>query len=140
MGAWGYRTFEDDTALDLIDEWMQAGEPHELLEQAIAQGLTTSDLDYDQGQSIAVAAAVLDFVLFPDRAERLEAQDNIDGLADWLNTLDAERLRGMAPAVIRLLDRLMDKNSELADLWGETEDASLWQNIHMQRQQRLAGA
>lgn len=27
MGAWGHKTFEDDSALDLIDEWIQEARP-----------------------------------------------------------------------------------------------------------------
>ena len=122
MGAWGHKTFEDDSALDLIDEWIQEARPLEHLEQAISSALAAEYLDFDQGQEVSVASAIVEFALSTDRGpEYEELAEDQDGLDTWLETLSKERLRALVPSVVSALEKLVSPGSELAELWAENE-------------------
>ena len=134
MGAWGHKTFEDDSSLDLIDEWVNSDDAVSTMEQAIKEALASEYLDYEQGQAISVAAAVLDYKLNPGSTELQENEEMIDGLDVWLQTLDADRLKALAPDVIKGLDMLVGENSELAELWAENEEIyPQWRQVSLDR-------
>lgn len=98
------------------------GPPLEHLEQAISSALTAEYLDFDQGQEVSVASAVVEFALSTDRGpEYEELAEGQDGLDTWLEALSKERLRAMVPSVVSALERLVSPESERAELWAENE-------------------
>lgn len=137
MGAWGHRTFEDDTSLDQIEDWMEAADPIDQMAQAIETALASQYLDYTDGHSISVAAAVLDYALVGTDPEE---DTDLDGLQVWLEALGQDRLRLLLPGVLSGLDRLLGEESELAELWAENEEAyPAWRQVLLDRQVRLSG-
>lgn len=123
MGAWGYKTFEDDSSLDLIDEWIQSPSPLDRIKFSLTRALEQDEFDYEAGQVVATSAAVLEFALSPSTAPDLEEQKEIiDGLSDWLLTLDPVKLADLLPQVIRGLDCLISPESELYELWEENDE------------------
>ena len=139
MGAWGHKTFEDDSALDLIDEWTQEARPLEHLEQALSSALAAEYLDFDGGQDVSVAAAIIEFALSTDRGpEYEELAEDQDGLDIWLETLSKDRLRALVPSAVSALEKLVSPDSELAELWAENEVyGPQWIAHARQRQNRL---
>lgn len=139
MGAWGHKTFEDDSALDLIDEWIQEDRPLEHIERAISSALAAEYLDFDQGQEVSVASAIVEFALSTARGpEYEELAEDQGGLDTWLETLSKERLRALVPSVVSALERLVSPDSELAELWAENEVyGPQWVDHARTRQNRL---
>lgn len=134
MGAWGEKTFEDDSSLDLLDDWIDADNPEDVIEQAVADALAMDYLDYDAGHVIAVAAAVLDYTI---NAQPIEDPD-IEGLEEWLLALSRDRLDALRPHVAAGLDKLLGDESELAELWAENEELyPAWRKVHEDRKARL---
>ena len=134
MGAWGEKTFDDDTALDLIDEWMAADEPLDLMEEAIRGALASDYLEYTEGHAVSLAAALLDYTLAGQSAEEAD----IEELEAWLQTLNRPRLEALRPQVLEGLAKLLGDESELAELWAENEELyPRWRKILEDRQARL---
>lgn len=137
MGAWGEKTFDDDTALDLLDDWMEAKNPVDSMRAAIVEALEEDYLEYTEGHVISVAAAILDYQLNGQPFEEADIED----LGPWLETLNQERLAELRPLVLDGLTRLLGDESELAELWAENEDLyPKWRAILEGRQSRLQAA
>lgn len=139
MGAWGYKTFEDDTSLDLLDEWMESDSPLEDIRKAIEQALGDDEFDYQSGQVAASTAAIIEFALSPSTAPDLEDEaEGNERLSDWLLTLDPVELTDLIRPTLEAMDRLMSDNSELNELWSENEEEYFnWRSFHEGRRDRL---
>lgn len=134
MGAWGEKTFDDDTALDLLDEWMNADEPMDQIELAIREALASDYLEYTEGHAISIAAALLDYKLAGHSTEEADMEE----LDTWLETLSRARLEALRPQVLVGLSKLLGEESELAELWAENEELyPKWRKILEDRQSRL---
>lgn len=140
MGAWGYKTFEDDTALDLVDEWVHADDAVSLMEAAIEEALAADYMEYTEGQAISVASALVEIAYNPDAPERQEGDDFVDGFGMWIDTVDKERLGQLAPRLINGIDALVGDSSELAELWVENELLyPRWRQTLLDRKEFLEG-
>lgn len=139
MGAWGYKTFEDDTSLDLLDEWMESDSPLEDIRKAIEQALGDDEFDYLSGQVAASTAAIIEFALSPSTAPDLEDEaEGNERLSDWLLTLDPVELTDLIRPTLEAMDRLLSDNSELKELWSENEEEYFnWRSFHEGRRDRL---
>lgn len=134
MGAWGEKTFEDDSSLDLIDEWMNEKNPEDTIARAIKDALAMDYLEYEAGHAIAVASAVLDYTL---NGQSMEDED-MEEFESWLQTLSRDRLEAMRADVVAGLDKLLGDQSELAELWAENEELfPAWSKILEDRKARL---
>lgn len=120
MGAWGLGSFENDTALDWAGDLMET-RGLSVLKKAldIAPG---QSLDADEGSEAIAAAEIVAALIGRGRAN----DDLPEEVAAWLPTLqslDAQSLRGMA---VQALDAVLSQDSELRELWAETEDFEAW--------------
>lgn len=139
MGAWGHKTFEDDSALDLIDDLIDSDNPLDEIEQSLSKVQEGEYLEYDDGQVVSVALAILDYALHDDAPDRNEIEEDVEGLRAWLDTLDRARLRALLPAALRGADVLVSPQSELAELWAENEELfPQWRDLILARRDRLA--
>lgn len=108
MGAWGYSSFENDTALDCIEEWKDVSAIRRLLEGAAN---SAAELDADEASCLLAAAEVVCTMMGRTAADFPE-----DALDNWKAAGDPdEALRTMATVGV---ERVRD-NSELAELWAE---------------------
>lgn len=125
MGAWGHEPFSNDNAMDWLNEMLDAEDDEPLIEALGEVAGTEPDeyLDADLG-SIALAAAALVTALGGH-----EVTDLPEDLVDWLESQDAEVLQELyekhAPVARAALARIQ-VNSEIAELWEETDDAQAW--------------
>ncbi len=131
MGAWGINTFENDDASDWLGEFCD--EPNEdLLFDAFA---TVNDIgdDYLESpeSSAALAAAEVVAALRGKLSTNLpdEAQECIKSFK--LNPSD-ELITSAQKAVARV-----QTNSELKELWDESDDSMQWQQSVADVAQRL---
>lgn len=126
MGAWGHLNFENDTALDLVYEIEEKGTDRiknaiEAINSREEDAFLDSDLCSEALAAIEYIAAVKDKASedFPEDAE------------EWLTPANKESLlaiRNLIPKSKQAIDRIQH-NSELKDLWEETEDFAEWTKV-----------
>lgn len=132
MGAWGHRSFENDSALDWLGDLADGGASvHDALEGVL--GSEEEYLEVDEGSS-ALAAAELVAAARSQREDRLN-DDARAWLATGAEAITAEDARLAARAVERVLD---EETSELAQLWAEG-DATAWRADVAELLARLRG-
>lgn len=126
MGAWGTLNFENDTALDLVYEIEEEGANRikiaiEAVNSREEDSFLDSDLCSEALAAIEYIAAAKDKVSedFPEDAE------------EWLTPANKENLlaiRNLIANSKQAIDRIKH-NSELKDLWEESEDFEDWNKV-----------
>ena len=126
MGAWGHLNFENDTALDLVYEIEEKGADRiknaiEAINSREEDSFLDSDLCSEALAAIEYIAAVKDKASedFPEDAE------------EWLTPANKENLlaiRNLIPKSKQAIDRIQH-NSELKDLWEESEEFAEWTKV-----------
>ena len=129
MGAWGHGSFENDTALDWVSElterrgffvFKKAG-GFSVLEKAL-EVVPDTPLDADAGSEALAAAEVIAALMGKGR-DCLPKE-----LAEWVSNaqpVDVEPLRTKA---LKALDAVLSEDSELRELWEESEDFEAWKS------------
>lgn len=120
MGTWDTGPFDNDTAADFsysLDEAVEA-ERENMVRDALIRVIETDDY-LDSGEAVeAVAAAALIVAQCPGGGPVTTPY----GPDEALPVFSAD-LRGLA---VRALDRVLAKDSELAELWDETDKGAEW--------------
>ena len=121
MGAWGHGSFENDTALDWVFGLTEEGGDISSVEQAldVVPGL---EVDADEGSEALAAAEVIAALMGKGRDCLPEE------LAEWVSNaqpVDVEPLRTKA---LKALDAVLSEDSELRELWEESEDFEAWKS------------
>jgi Domain of unknown function (DUF4259) len=117
MGAWGLGVFEDDTALDQLDDFLSFDDPKEFMREAFQYALETDYLEFDEGISVLVCAALLDACCNQIQYEVLEEED----YEALMVTLKEANLNELRPLASKALDVVLSINSEIHELWEENE-------------------
>jgi hypothetical protein len=119
MGAWDIGVFGNDEAADWSFELQEAEDFEEFLADTFSLGEDEEYLEAPDGSSIVAAAAVV----------AASAGTIVKGfpadLKAWLEGKEAA-LRGMSSVALAALKRVRAENSELKDLWEETEEFATW--------------
>ena len=116
MGAWGTGIFEDDAALDFVAEVTAAGDAA-AVEEALRVAAEEAYLDADLAARALVAASVV--AALADGGGELP-----DDLRGWVAARKAptgDVMRQAQSAVLRVL-----RESELRDLWAESDELDAW--------------
>jgi hypothetical protein len=126
MGAWGYHFDECDGALDFLGDAADSrdwGLVRDQLEHFIEAG------GYEDGEE-AWAAAELVAAALGQPSSRLDPE-----LRDWAaeHGPQAEAIRGKANEAVELLRQ----QSELSELWAESDEGQEWQTAVAELQSRL---
>jgi len=120
MGAWGVAAFENDHACDYLLEATTDGLVS--LEEAFGVVLEADGyLEAPEGER-AVAAAELLVALITGDTSQLPEGD----LPDWAEATPTARLEALRAPALAALDRVTAPESELAELWAETESHTAW--------------
>lgn len=131
MGAWGTGSFENDGALD----WLLAlldSEEGESLAEALRDAIESEDyLEIDGGQ-YAIAAAETVAAL-----HGAPSADLPDDLIAWVQAYKGQRDPQLATLALQALTRVQAEDSEIYELWEETEDFDEWQGILTDLKMRL---
>ncbi len=124
MGAWGNRSFDNDDAadwlLDLID-----GSDLDLVRHTLSKAVDSGDYLEAPDASQAIAAAE---VVAAALGRTTQAAQEEEGLADWLARTRPSVPTDLVPLAVRALDRILAPNSELRELWEESEEFADWQS------------
>ncbi len=120
MGAWGIKTFENDDASDWIYDLEKTADL-----SLIESTLRLSRDDYLQSPDACNILAAAEVVL----ALRGKARPGFpEDAASWVSgnsSLDAAPLNDLA---ISAVEKVLSEESELNELWQETEDFDDWKN------------
>ncbi len=117
MGAYDYTVFDDDIACDALAEFKDSGSPASDMESYFDSALESEYIEYDEGEFVLAAAAVLDTLLnntvYPCDDEEFTG---------WVKTLDPEECQKLLPKAVAAVDAVISESSELYELWGENEE------------------
>ena len=123
MGAWGYGSFENDTALDwLVDFEGEGADTVIVALEDVANADVEEEIDADRA-CVALAAAEIIAAAKTGDGGRLTDEARAT-LATYRDEIDAAAL---SPVAARAVARIGEA-SELKELWEETEDFDAWSN------------
>ena len=117
MGAWGTGIFDDDTAMDFLNELTQSKDPLKVMKRALEDARQAKYLEYDGGQSALVTAAIADTIL--NGTQHADGLVELDTFMAKHKSIDVSSLRRLASAAVR---QILSEGSELRDLWAENVD------------------
>ncbi|MDB4950930.1 MAG: hypothetical protein JWM27_3579 [Gemmatimonadetes bacterium] len=120
MGAWGAGTFENDDAMDWLDDLLD-GDGTVLLRDALSAAAEADGYVEGPDASAALAAAEVVAALASRPASRLP-----DAAAGWVRA----QAGGAAPWMLEMARRAVNavaRHSELRELWMESGDAGEWE-------------
>ena len=135
MGAWGERAFDNDTANDWaygLDEVTDLS----LIEAAFDEVAEVGDdyLDQDPACSALAACEVL-ARLRGNFGYRNSYTEKVDA---WVAAHPREPSPQLLARASAVIDRVLEKNSELRDLWQESGDAT-WRDVVEDLRRRMLG-
>ena len=130
MGAWGYYNFDNDTAADFADNFKD--EPSaDMLAQALAAVADDEYLDGDVASEALAAAEIVAAIL--GKPARNFPTDLL-GIIPRLDLAHVEPLRRPAQHAVMAVLR---EESELRELWEESDEFENWQGQQRQLLKRL---
>jgi len=123
MGTWDVGSFDNDDAADWAYELEDCGDLS-VIENAIAGVLDPGD-DYVEAPVAAEAIAAIEVLarLQGNWGERSAYTETVDA---WV---ERERLpvpAALAKQAVQALDRIVGEQSELRELWAESEEFDAW--------------
>lgn len=125
MGTWGTGSFENDDAADFMIDVLDSGDLS-LIREALDNVLTSTEYVEAPDATLAIVAAE---IVAAARGRPTLAAQQEEGLADWLAhvrpAIDADLVRQARDALARILA----ENSELRELWEETDEAPAWRAV-----------
>ena len=124
MGTWSHEAFGNDQACDWAAE-VKESTGFTVIEQAFDQVIMSQDEDFidaDIGSVAHAAAEVLAHIL----GQGTQDIDFIDGLNQWIDQLNTQASATLIQKAIQALDILTHENSELDELWQESNDYADW--------------
>jgi hypothetical protein len=114
MGTWGHRNFENDNALDFIEEVQERG--LERIEEAIKVVANYPEEEYLNADDSVAALAAIEYVA---AAKGKQSEDFPEDAEDWLQKTGTGSLTSYDKAtLLKVIDRVRN-NSELRDNWQE---------------------
>lgn len=129
MGAWGHGSFENDDASDWVYELEESG--NEAIDQALSS-VADGAPDYIEEPDAAMALAAAETVA---ALRGRPAADLPDEVRQWVKgkpAPDDARVAKAKSAVAAILNE-----SEMKELWHETDDYSAWEDSVRDLQSRL---
>ena len=130
MGAWGFLPFENDDALDWLDE-LEAGGA-EVIRGALAKP-GNGYVEAPEG-SIAVAAADITAA-----CQGNSSGDLPENVADWVTAHGAELTAEDVELALEAVGRVAGEQSELAELWDDADEPE-WRESLEDLSERLRAA
>ena len=153
MGAWGTGIFENDDALDWLLGWETADEGEGTADDpgriAFVIGAMAVAVDHkgylevDAG-SVALAAAEVVAAASGKTGPAMKKGPDADGalveLASWTRGPHAKLLNDPEVRTLarQAVDRAIGKDSEVAELWDESEEGAQWRAVAAELRNRLS--
>lgn len=135
MGAWSEQSFGNDTTCDWLGDFLEA--PALSAVDATIQAVlrTSGYLDADPASAAIGACEVL---------ARLQGRWGVqdaysEELDDWVRQSDLRPTAAQCAAAVAALDRIVGAESELHDLWADSDHLDAWLAAVADLRQRVSG-
>lgn len=125
MGAWSHKPFGNDTACDWaygLDERRDLSLIAEAIQAVLDNG--TDYLDSDLASEAVAAAEVLAKML----GRGTQADSYTEAVDIWVKSITAKPSQDLLSKTNGALVRIMGPDSELRELWEESEDFGSWES------------
>lgn len=126
MGTWGTGYFEDDAALDFMNDIEQSSDPKRMLAKAFDSAIKSDYIESDEGSAVIVAATYVDRQVNGTKftTESNDAPLDVDTFPDRHPDQNFLDLKAKA---VSALARILGDNSEINEVWAENdEEYSTW--------------
>lgn len=135
MGAWGIKNFENDDAMEFVEDMNTDDDGWPFVLDAIENVVIVPDDEYVDAYDAARALAAIEYIA---AAKGKPSGDFPEDAADWIKnkfteTIEPDTIEDAARALKRIAG-----NSELKELWEETEDLNAWLEVVGDLEKRLA--
>lgn len=134
MGTWGVESFENDTAADWACDFKEAGDLT-LVEKSL--DATAEEQDYLDSDLAAEAIAACE-VLARLRGHYGQQDSYTESLDLWVSKNPQSVSPDLLEKAQRAIDRILGPNSEMSELWEETDDVEDWKKSVSSLRNRLA--
>lgn len=123
MSTWGYEPLENDVAEEFLTEWAERFD-YECVEELLdeIESIGEDYIELELAQSIIAAAYVACAIEDSETEDLFEDQEE---LQIWANKMPAPRA-GFMNQLSKALKRLMQGESEVRELWEESQDYAAW--------------
>lgn len=114
MGTWGHRNFENDAALDFVNEVEDNG--IDIIEDAIQRVANLPEEEYLEDDDSASVLAAIEFIA---AAKGNQSEDFPESAEEWLGKTDHSPLLSLDKAQLSKIIERVRNNSGLRDAWQE---------------------
>lgn len=121
MGTWGTGYFEDDSALDFMQDIEDSENPKQTIKEALQTALENDYLEVDEGTAVIVATTYIDAQLNGTKfgSENRDEPLGVDTFSTRNPNISFSDLK--ADAIVAL-KKVISENSELNELWEENDE------------------
>ncbi|MFC8523420.1 DUF4259 domain-containing protein [Pseudarthrobacter sp. NPDC057230] len=113
MGAWGYLPFENDDALDWLEELQASGA------DVVRSALAKASDRYVEAPDGAVALAAAEVT---SASQGNPLGDLPENVSDWVTAHGAEITAEDVEMALEAVERVAGEKSELAELWDDADE------------------
>ncbi|AXY77007.1 DUF4259 domain-containing protein [Paraflavitalea soli] len=117
MGTWGHRNFENDAALDFVNEVEDNG--IDVIEDTIQRVANLPEEDYLEDDDSASVLAAIEFIA---AAKGKQSEDFPESAEEWLGKTNPASLLSLDKAQLAKIIERVRNNSGLRDAWQEEGD------------------
>ena len=121
MGAWGVGNFDNDTALDWVYE-LEETDDLSLIDSTVSAVFDEDYIDSDVGCEALIAIEAVARLLGNFGKENSYSED----LDNWVNSHSLDVPNTLIEKSKKALELILGENSELKELWEDTEDYQSW--------------
>ena len=129
MGAWGFLPFENDDAMDWLDELDDAGA------EIVRTALEVADADYLEASRGSTAVAAAEII---STSQGNPPGDLPENVTSWVAAHGAELGPEDVELALQAVERVAGDESELAELWDDADEPE-WRESLDDLAQRLRG-
>lgn len=123
MGTWSHESFGNDTANDWAYELEDATD-FSVIEAALQMALDEGDEYLDADLAMEAIAAVE--VIAKRLGKGTQSDVYTEKVDQWLETISEQPSDGLLSLAKRVLERIAADDSELKELWLESDEYELW--------------
>ncbi len=135
MGAWGVGNFENDTACDWGCQ-LEKSDDLSFIENTIVQVLETDEEGLDSDLACEGLAAIETIARLMGREGEHSAYS--EAVDNWIKAHPLPVPDGLKANALKAVERILARESELAELWEESDDYQEWLAEVMQLKDRIA--
>jgi hypothetical protein len=148
MGTWGFGSFDNDAAVDLLAELMEEEGGATVLVFSIQAAANTPSDEYLDSEDAAETLVAMEFLAaqkgfppddFPGDAKVWLGDNDILAAESFIGGTRKEKEKWLTALAIKALERIRGANSELNETWEDSEEYQDWLGVLDGLRERLLG-